>query len=157
MLRFALFAAAGLIAGTAYAEDVKPTVDMGARIAVVGGCHDCHTVNYAETGGEIDPAAALTGSPVGYQGPWGTTYAKNLRITATQYDEDSWVEYLSTFQAGPPMPWFNVHAFTEAEMRSLYMYIKSLGEPGDPTPESVPPGEMPTTPYIVFAPPQMPG
>ena len=64
--------------------------------------------------------------------------------------------FLQTFQAGPPMPWFNVHAFTEGEMRSLYQYIVSLGEPGEPAPDYLPPGQEPKTPYIVIAPPIMP-
>jgi hypothetical protein len=41
-------------------------------------------------------------------------------------------------------------------MRSLHQYIVSLGEPGDPAPEYVPPGTAPKSPFLVFAPPTMP-
>lgn len=115
------------------------SIAVGERIAILGGCHDCHTVGYAESGGQIDPAAALKGSPMGFEGPWGTTFAKNLRITASTMTEDKWVGYMQTVQTAPPMPWFNLRVLTEAESRSLYQYIKSLGEPGDPAPEAIPP------------------
>lgn len=137
MLRTGLLAVAGLAAAMSAATAQDVSVTEGERISVIGGCHDCHTVGYGETGGKIDPATALTGNPVGYQGPWGTTYAKNLRLIAGNYDEDGWVEYLKTFTAKPPMPYYNVHAFTEGEMRSLYQYIKSLGEPGNPAPSTL--------------------
>ena len=149
-----LLAAAGTIASAA--EPTAPSVDYGKTVSIVGGCHDCHTVGYGESGGKIDPATALKGNPVGYGGPWGVNYAKNLRIDASKMTEDDWVNFLKTFTVGPPMPWYNVHAFTEAEMRSLYQYIKSLGEPGDPVPADVPPGGKVTTPYVDLGTPIMP-
>ena len=111
----------------------------------------------AKTPAAPAPAAvALKGSSLGWQGPWGTTYPANLRLTAGDMTEDEFVEFAGSFEARPPMPWFNVHAMSKAEVRSLYQYIKSLGEPGDPVPEYVPPGQEPKTPYIVIAPPIMP-
>lgn len=150
--------ALGLGIAPAAAASGDVSVERGAHVAITGGCHDCHTVGYNESNGQIDPAAALKGSAVGYQGPWGTTYPKNLRLTAIQRasDEDTFVDYLKSFQTLPPMPWYNVHALDESDMRSLYRYIISLGEPGDPAPDALPPGETPKTPYIVFAPPVMP-
>lgn len=156
MKRLFLVLAAGMLCGIAPAMAQEASVGEGARIAIIGGCHDCHTVGYGESGGQVDPAAALKGNPVGYGGPWGVTYAKNLRLVAAEHTEDSWVDYLKSFKAGPPMPWYNVHAFTEAEMRSLYQYIKSLGDPGEPTPENVPPGAPVTTPYVDLGTPIMP-
>ncbi len=64
--------------------------------------------------------------------------------------------YLKTFEARPPMPFYNVHALDEVQMRSLHEYILSLGAPGDPAPDYVPPGQKPKTPYLVFAPAVMP-
>jgi mono/diheme cytochrome c family protein len=154
MLRLALLVAVAGISTAAVAEDVS--VANGARIAVIGGCHDCHTVGYGESGGKIDPAAALKGNPVGYGGPWGVNYAKNLRLTASTKSEDDWVTFLQTFQAGPPMPWFNVHALNEGEMRSLYQYIKSLGDVGEAAPADVPPGGKVVTPYVDLGTPIMP-
>lgn len=148
-----LFAVALLLSATgtvANAQDIS--VEKGARIATIGGCHDCHTPGFAEAGGKVDPAKALIGNPVGYQGPWGTTYAPNLRLVAKSYTQEAFVEHLQTFEARPPMPWFNVHVLDVAELSSLYQYIISLGEPGEPAPAYVPPGEKPTSPYINFVP-----
>lgn len=133
------------------------SVKRGEQVSITAGCHDCHTAGYGETGGKIDPAVALKGTPLGWQGPWGTTYAANLRLIAKDKgSEDGFVQYARTFQAKPPMPFYNVHAMDESDIRSLYQYIVSLGEPGDPTPEYAPPGQEPKTPYIVIAPPTMP-
>jgi mono/diheme cytochrome c family protein len=140
------------LAGSAVAHAQDVSIEKGARIAKIGGCHDCHTPGYNEAAGVVDPSASLIGIPIGYQGPWGTTYPVNLRLTAAQFSEDDFVTHLQTFETLPPMPWFNVHAMDEAELRSLHRYIVSLGEPGQPVPARVPPGEEPTTPYIVFVP-----
>jgi len=155
MSRLHLFAASLLAcASPALADEVS--VANGSRIAIISGCHDCHTAGYAESGGKLDAAVALTGSPVGFQGPWGTTYPANLRITVSKMGEADFVDYAHNLQTRPPMPWFNLHAWTDAEARSFYQYVKSLGEPGAPAPAYVAPGGAPKTPYIVFAPPQMP-
>jgi mono/diheme cytochrome c family protein len=131
------------------------SVGEGQRVAMVGGCHDCHTDGYAVSGGQIDPENALLGSAVGFQGPWGTTYPSNLRLTLAKMSEDEFVDYGHAFKTRPPMPWFNVHAMKDEELRSFYRYVKSLGEPGMPAPQYVEPGVQPITPFIVFE-PQMP-
>ena len=148
-------AALALSGSAALAGDVS--VARGAQVAVTAGCHDCHTNGYAESGGKVDPAAALKGTGLGWQGPWGTTYPANLRLIAKEKgSEDSFVQYAKSFEARPPMPFFNVHAMDDSDIRSLYQYIVSLGEPGDHVPDFVPPGQEPKTPYIVIAPPIMP-
>ena len=150
----------GLIVGCIFASSVavadEVSVKEGLRMATIGGCQDCHTDGFAVSGGQIDPAKALVGSAVGFQGPWGTTYPANLRITLSKMGEDEFVQYGHTFKTRPPMPWFGVHAMTDDELRSFYRYVKSLGEPGAPAPAYVEPGGKPATPFIVFAPPQMP-
>lgn len=156
MLRSLPLVLVTLCSTAAIGQDAEVSPDRGADVAIIGGCHDCHTAGYAASNGQVDPEVALKGDVVGFQGPWGTTYPSNLRITAGAKSEDEWVDFLKTFEARPPMPWFNVHHFAEADMRSLYQYIKSLGEPGDPAPDFVEPGGKPTNPYIVFAPPTTP-
>lgn len=155
MLRSGILIALLMASGAAYAAD-DASVENGARIAVITGCHDCHTAGYAQSGGQIDPEKALKGDVVGFQGPWGTTYPANLRLTVARMSENDFVGFGHSFQTRPPMPWFNLHAMTETELRSFYQYVKSLGEPGEPAPDFVPPGGVPKTPYIPFAPPQMP-
>ena len=150
----AAMAAVAVSSGTVLAGEVS--VARGAQVAITSGCHDCHTAGYAETG-KIDPAAALKGTGLGWQGPWGTTYPANLRLIAKDKgSEDAFLHYARTFQARPPMPYMNVHAMDESDIRSLYQYIISLGEAGDAVPDYAPPGQEPKTPYIVIAPPIMP-
>ena len=160
-MRLSIFAAAAalvtLLPAAAPAVDAgKVSVARGAQIAIIGGCHDCHTPGYSETGGMIDPNVALAGNPVGFEGPWGTSYAKNLRLIVQPMSETDFVQYAKQFTAMPPMPWFNVHAMDETDLRSLYQYIKSLGAAGMPAPNAVPPGQKPKTPYNVYAPPILP-
>jgi hypothetical protein len=159
MFRIILVAAACVLSAATLAmaaEPTAPSADYGKTVSIVGGCNDCHTADYSQMQGVINPETALKGNPVGYQGPWGTTYAMNLRILADGMSEDDWVKFLTTFTARPPMPYYNVHAMDEVQMRSLHMYIASLGAAGDPAPDYVPPGQEPRTPYQVFAPPVMP-
>ena len=138
MFRFAVLVAATTLSTAAFAADA-PSVEFGKHISIVGGCHDCHTVGYAESGGKIDPDKALQGNPVGYVGPWGTNFARNLRITVSKMSEDDWVGFAKSFEVGPTMPWFNVHELNELESRSLYQYLKSLGPAGPQAPDDIPP------------------
>jgi len=138
MFRLAILVAASALSTAAFAADA-PSVEFGKHISIVGGCHDCHTAGYAESGGKIDPDKALQGNPVGYTGPWGTNFARNLRITVSTMSEDDWVTFAKSFEVGPPMPWFNVHELNELESRSLYEYIKSLGPAGPQAPDDIPP------------------
>lgn len=148
-----LFVSLALAPATKGAE---VSIERGKQVSIIGGCHDCHTGNYLESNGKIDPALALKGTGLGWQGPWGTTYPLNLRITAASMDENAFVKFAKEFKTRPPMPWFNVHALDESDIRSLYRYIKSLGAPGKQAPMAAAPGVPVKTPYIVIAPPIMP-
>lgn len=157
MIRWSLLVAgiaASLLPSTVSAAEGEVSAERGAKIAITNGCHDCHTEGYMESDGKIDPAKALKGTAMGWRGPWGTTYALNLRLTVVEKakTEDEFVKFAKTFKARPPMPWYNVHAMDESELRSLYQYIKSLGEPGKQVPEAVGPGEEPKTPYFLLQP-----
>ncbi len=154
----AVFGAGLLAVGTvtALGADGEVSVARGLQVSIVGGCHDCHTVGYNETNGMIDPNTALKGSPVGFQGPWGTTYPKNIRLLVASVTEDQFVTFAKSFKRLPPMPWYNVHAMDESDLRSLYQYVSSLGAPGDAPPQPLPPGVTPQTPYVVMAPPIVP-
>ena len=157
MLRpIALAALLAVIAPARANEPAAPSADYGKTVSIIGACHDCHTADYAERAGVINPDTALKGSPVGFQGPWGTTYAINLRVLAAGLNEDAWVKYLQASTARPPMPFYNLHALDEIQLRSLHRYIVSLGAPGDSAPAFVPPGQRPVFPYTVIAPPVVP-
>ena len=123
----------------------------GEYLTIVGGCNDCHTARWGETNGNVAPADRFTGNPVGYHGPWGTTYAPNLRLITQRMSEDRWVHILTTAADGkgePPMPWMNTKLMTDQDLRALYVYIKSLGPKGEQVPRRLPPGRTPTGPYV---------
>ncbi|WP_200935082.1 cytochrome C [Brevundimonas sp. Leaf363] len=122
-------------------------VAAGRYLVMTGGCNDCHTPNYARTGGKVPETEWLKGQAVGYHGAWGTSYPNNLRRTVAGMTEDAFVEMLSTREGLPPMPWPSVRAMAEADKRALYRYIKSLPLEGDPAPMALPPGQTPATPY----------
>jgi mono/diheme cytochrome c family protein len=131
-------------------------VERGRYVARIGGCNDCHTPNYPETGGNVPESEWLTGSAVGWQGPWGTTYPANLRTFMQALSEDQWVQFAHSAKLRPPMPWFALRDMSEADLRALYALVRHLGPAGGPAPAYVPPGTSPQGPVIRFpAPPQV--
>lgn len=45
------------------------------------------------------------------------------------------------------MPTHSLSKMSEQDMRNLYRYVHSLGGAGEPEPENLPPGVLPTTAY----------
>ena len=89
-------------------------IKRGRYLVQIGGCNDCHTAGYAPSGGKVPEAQWLLGDALGWHGPWGTTYATNLRLYMQDLTEEQWVKKAKTLNARPPMPWFNVRAMTTA-------------------------------------------
>jgi mono/diheme cytochrome c family protein len=148
---YALLVAA-VLAAPAAAQEKKddPLVKRGRYLVQVGGCNDCHTPAYPEKGGKVPEAQWLTGDALGWHGPWGTTYATNLRLYLQDLTEEQWVKKARSLQARPPMPWFNVQAMTTSDLRALYRYIRHLGPAGKPAPAYLPPEKTPPQPYVAF-------
>lgn len=128
----------------------EPSVEHGRYLVRVVGCNDCHTPLYGPKNGNVPEKDWLIGVPVGWKGPWGTTYATNLRQRAAGLSEDQWVSYLKNLKSLPPMPFFAVNALNETDSRSLYRFIRSLGSHPQTVPAALPPGEAPSTPYVNF-------
>lgn len=125
-------------------------VARGRYLVKVSGCNDCHTPGYLLANGNVPVNRWLTGDSFGWRGPWGTTYGANLRLFMGVMSEDEWVETATTLERRPPMPWFNLNAMVEEDLRAIYQFTRSLGDPGDPAPDYVPPDEEPETPYALF-------
>lgn len=141
----------GTAATTLAGEPTAETVARGRYLVTIGGCNDCHTAGYPEQGGKVAESEWLKGTPVGFQGPWGTTYAANLRLVVAGLSESEWLEHARQERL-PPMPWFNLQRMTDADLKAMYAYVRSLGAPGPAAPAYVAPGGKVTTPYIVFVP-----
>ena len=145
----------GLLAPQAWAaNDAKQMVARGEYVARIGGCNDCHTDGYLMKDGNVPTSEWLKGSGFGWRGPWGTTYPPNLRLFVKNLTEDQWVKEAKTLKRRPPMPFFNLNAMHDDDLRALYQFIKSLGEPGNQAPAYIPPDKEPPMPYASFpAPP----
>ncbi|HEX3169384.1 MAG TPA: cytochrome C, partial [Burkholderiales bacterium] len=70
----------------------RDVIDRGRYLLIVGNCNDCHTANFPERSGNVPESEWLLGNPLGLRGPWGTTYASNLRLTASRMSEGEWVK-----------------------------------------------------------------
>lgn len=127
------------------------SIAHGRYLVTVTGCHDCHTAGYLQNGGKAPATAWLTGQSVGFQGPWGTTYPANLRLTVQSMTEEQWLVFARA-EKRPPMPWFNLREMSDRDLTDIYRFIRSLGPAGVPVPAAVAPGGKVDTPYIVFSP-----
>ncbi len=127
-------------------------VQAGRYLVIVGGCNDCHTEGYLQSQGDVPEQQWLAGSRIGWRGPWGTTYPRNLRLRAQEWSEDTFVQTVHERKSLPPMPWMDVNQLSESDARAIYRYIRSLGALGDSVPQPVPPDQEPTTPYISLMP-----
>lgn len=124
-------------------------VERGKYMVMIGGCNDCHTAGYGEADAKTPETDRLKGDVLGFRGPWGTTYPSNLRLTFGKMTEDQWLKYAKSLKTRPPMPWFNVQAMTDADLKAVYAYIKALpGAAGNPSPQFVPPDKAPKMPYV---------
>lgn len=131
-------------------------IQAGRYLVTIGMCNDCHTEGYMEKEGNIAEEDWLTGSVVGWQGPWGTTYPVNLRLRAQELTEDLWVEQLRTRKVRPPMPWMNVNKMSDQDARAIYAYLKYMGPKGQHAPIALGPGDLPQTPYLNLVPQNLP-
>lgn len=130
-------------------------IARGRYLVATSGCNDCHTPHYPESGGKIPQKQWLVGSPVGFQGPWGTTYPANLRLYMHKLTEKEWMK-VARNPLRPPMPWFSLREMSDTDLRAIYAFIHSLGPAGEPAPGYAAPGVAVNTPYIVFVPQNLP-
>ena len=135
-------------AATATGDDDAALVARGRYIVSTSGCNDCHSPGYPESGGQTPESTWLVGTPLGWNGPWGTTYPANLRQKVEGMDEAAWLAYTASLHTRPPMPDFAVRAMSEDDRRAMYRFIRSLGPGGEPAPAYLPPGQQPPLPYV---------
>ena len=150
----ALAATTSVVPTTSAQNSAADPASRGRYLVRIAGCNDCHTAGFAMSNGATPEKDWLAGDALGWQGPWGTTYAPNLREMVSWSSDDKWVDRLKNSVSLPPMPWYQVQAMAESDMRSLYLYIKSLGAPGETAPFYRTAGKEPKTPYVTLEPPQ---
>jgi len=108
-------------------------VQRGAYLATVMGCHDCHTPGAFY--GAPDMSRALSGSELGWRGPWGVSYPANLTPDSTGLASWTDEEILMALQNGrskdgspvaPPMPWPDFAHLTHDDALALVAYLRSI-------------------------------
>jgi mono/diheme cytochrome c family protein len=142
-------------AKVATAGRADPQVARGQYVARIAGCHDCHTEGYAEAAGELPANRWLTGSSVGFKGPWGVSYPTNLRLSVQKMTEAQWLAYARAPRL-PPMPWFNLRDMADEDVRALYQFLRAIGPSGQAAPAPLAPDVPVTTPFIRFVPENLP-
>ena len=128
----------------------EASIEHGKYLVQVGGCNDCHTPGYTRLYGDVPESEWLRGDSLGWRGPWGTTYAANLRLLLPGFAEDEWLAGARAMRPRPPMPWFNLRAMSDADLRSIYRLVISLGVAGAAAPAYVPPDAEPSKPFVRF-------
>lgn len=149
---------AGTSAGTAAAK--QDPVERGAYLVTIMGCNDCHTPGYLY--GQPDMNRMLSGSEVGWVGPWGVAYSRNLtpdqETGLGSWTDEQIVTVLRTGQrpdgrmlAGI-MPWANFSQLTDDDVHAIVAYLRSIPPVSHKAPDPVPPGQQGAN-MILFPPP----
>ena len=171
--RFARWAALGLvvavvgftIAACASNQAATPSqedkIARGRRVSFTSGCQDCHTPGTFY--GATDTTRTLSGTELGWQGPWGVSYPRNLtpdmETGIGKWSEEDIVTAIRTGHRPdqtpllPPMPWQMYAHLTDEDAYALAAYLKSLPPIVHKVPDVIPPGQPVTGAVLVFPPP----
>lgn len=136
-------------------------VEHGAYLTTLMGCQDCHTPGFFY--GAPDVRRQLSGSELGWQGPWGVTYAANLTP-----DPDTglgrWTDeqVKTAIRTGlrpdksiirPPMPWQNYAKLHDEDVDAIVAYLRSIPPVKHQEPKALPPGAEALGPVFSLPPP----
>jgi cytochrome c553 len=135
-------------------------VTRGHYLVIGSSCADCHTPGTLY--GAADTTRWLSGSELGWVGPWGTTYPRNLTPDSTGLGAWTEEQIYTTLKTGhrpdgsvllPPMPWQNVSNYSDDDIHAIAAYLKSIPPVAHKAPDRLPPGVKPKGPAMVFPPP----
>ncbi|WP_178116678.1 cytochrome C [Pseudomonas sp. L-22-4S-12] len=138
------------LAGLPLASQAEPSAERGRYLVQVAGCNDCHTAGYILAPDQVPESAWLLGDSLGWSGPWGTTYASNLRLVLPKLSEEQWLQLARNANYRPPMPSHALRIMEEDDLRSIHRFAKQLGEAGQPAPAALPPGQTAQGPVVQF-------
>jgi len=98
--------------------------------------------------------AITTGDLTAWTGPWGTSFTANL-TPDKETGIGSWTEemFIKALRTGkhmgtgrdilPPMPWQEIRAVTDADLKAVFAYLKSLKPISNAVPDPIPPKAPP--------------
>ena len=148
-------------ATTAAAHPTDP-VARGRYLVTIMSCNDCHTPGYLY--GAPDTSRRLSGSDLGWAGPWGVVRARNLTPDVEtgigSWSSEQIVHALRTgntpdgSQLAPIMPWMNyTDILDQDDAMAIAAYLKSLPPIKHKNLDRIPPGQKQTGAVINFPPP----
>jgi len=137
-------------------------VARGRYLVTLMSCNDCHTPGYFY--GAPDTMRRLSGSDLGWVGPWGVVHARNLtpdpETGIGNWSSEEIVHALRTgntpdgSQLAPIMPWMNYSSILdEGDAMAIASYLKSLPPITHKNLDRQPPGQKPTGATVAFPPP----
>jgi mono/diheme cytochrome c family protein len=152
-------ALAGSSKGKAAAHEAR--VERGRYLTLMGGCNDCHTPGTFY--GAADYERTLSGSELGWIGPWGVSFPRNL-TPDVETGLGSWTEQqiVDALRTGmrpdgsvlaPPMPWPMYATMTDDDAFAIAAYLKSLKPVKHRMPDKIAPGVEFAGPAMRFPPP----
>ena len=133
-------------------------VHRGEYLVAITGCNDCHTPGALF--GAPDFKRALSGSELGWRGPWGVSYASNL-TPDPETGIGTWTdaEIERALRSGvkkdgspiaPPMPWPDFARLSPEDMTAMIAYLRSLSPVSHKNLGPVPPGRAATGSIITL-------
>lgn len=135
------------------------SVDRGEYLVTITGCGDCHTPGTLY--GAPDTTRLLAGSELGWTGPWGTTYPRNLTPDSTGLAAWSEQDIVNALKLGqrpdhtpilPPMPWPTFTNMSDEDLHAIAAYLKTIPAVSHRVPDRLPPGTVAPT-ALTFPPP----
>lgn len=137
------------LAGTQHGRGpVADRVARGRYLTTIAGCNDCHTPGTFY--GAPDYDRQLSGSELGWVGPWGVSFPRNLTPDVEtglgRWSEQDIVNALRTGMRPdgsvlqPPMPWPMYASMTDDDAFAVAAYLKSLKPVVHRVPDKVAPG-----------------
>jgi mono/diheme cytochrome c family protein len=136
-------------------------VQRGEYLVTIAGCNDCHTPGTLY--GAPDFKRALSGSELGWEGPFGVAYASNI-TPDMETGIGSWTdaEIERALRSGirkdgspvaPPMPWPAYARMAPEDMAAVIAYLRSIPAVPHKNPARIPPGQAATGAVIRMPPP----
>jgi mono/diheme cytochrome c family protein len=152
------------LAATATAQPAKPDANIvtrGQYLATIMDCGGCHTPG--ALAGQPDGRRKLAGSDIGFGGPFGVVYPKNLTPDReTGLGDWGDAEIARAIRHGqsrdgrpllPVMPWRSYAALTPDDAEALVAYLRSIPPVKFAVPADVKPGGRATAPYLTVVSP----
>jgi mono/diheme cytochrome c family protein len=133
-------------------------IARGSYLVHITGCNDCHTPGYFY--GAPDTSRALSGSELGWKGPWGVSFARNL-TPDPQTGIGPWSEsdIVTAIRTGkrpdgrmllPPMPWPDFANLTDDDAMAIAKYLKTIPPVSHKVPDILPPdGTAPASAFVL--------